>query len=96
VRVVPITFGVGPNVKLANGSYYQFISDQCLNCAKELVADSFAQRRAGVPDDLSPDGRVIKLLREGRITFRIATVGDEELLHRLNKVSCVVAWSMVW
>ena len=95
VRIVPITFGVGPNVKLANGSYYQFISDQCLNCAKELVADPFAQRRAGVHDDSSPDGRVIKLLREGCITFRIATVGDEELLHRLNKVSCVVALVMV-
>ena len=95
VRIVPITFGVGPNVKLANGSYYQFISDQCLNCAKELVADPFTQRRAGMHDDSSPDGRVIKLLREGCITFRIATVGDEELLHRLNKVSCVVALVMV-
>ena len=57
------------------------------------MADPFAQRRAGVDDESSPDGRVIKLLQEGRITFRIATVGDEELLHRLNKVSCVVAWS---
>lgn len=87
VRVVPITFGVQPNVKLANGSYYHFISDQCLNCAKELVVGPSAEKKKCAPDFSSPDGRVIELLREGRVTFRIATVGDEELLHRLNVVS---------
>ena len=89
LRIVPITFGVQPNVKLANGSYYQFISDQCLNCAKELVVGPFAEKKTCASDASSPDERVIQLLREGRITFRIATVGDEELLYRLNVVSCL-------
>ena len=89
LRVVPITFGVQPNVKLASGSYYQFISDQCLNCAKELVVGPSAEKKSCASDALSPDERVIQLLREGRITFRIATVGDEEMLYRLNVVSCL-------
>lgn len=87
LRVVPITFGVQPNIKLANGSYYEFISDQCLNCAKELVVGPSAEKETWASDASSGDERVIQLLREGRITFRIATVGDEELLYRLNVVS---------
>ena len=95
LRVVPITFGVQPNVKLANGSYYQFISDQCLNCAKELVVGPSAERIASCASDaLSPDKRVIQLLREGRIAFRIATLGDEELLYRLNVVSGLFLYSL--
>jgi len=86
---VPITFGIGQNVKLATGSFYHFISEHCLNCVKEIVggcddgrgSGSHSQRPAPVEQF---DERIVNLLREGRVTFRLATSGDEGLLQRLN------------